>query len=110
MANADGSVMIGASKMDFRNAKLSLSNLTNFARSVKGSSLPMQMDGDSIRTTAEFAAVGDVVINDTVVTTPGRKWDMLRSQLDLVALLAGLVTALAASFAWIRKRYSPARR
>lgn len=110
MARVDGSVMSGANKWDVRNAQLSLSDLTKFVRNGIGSSLPVQMDGDAIRATAEFGAVGDVAINDVVVTTPARKWEQYRAQLELIALIAGLVTTFCALFGWAWSRYAPAGR
>jgi hypothetical protein len=100
MSRADGSVMIGANRWEFRNAALNLARLTKYARDGIGSSLPIQMDGDAIRSTAEFGAVGTVAINGDTITTPMRKWDQFRGQMDLVALFAGLATALAAFLTW----------
>jgi hypothetical protein len=105
MANAHGSVMIGANRWEFRNAALSLARLTKFIRNGIGSSLPIQMDGDAIKTTAEFGAVGTVAINGDTITTPARKWDQFRAEMDLIALIAALVTALTTFVTWTWSRF-----
>ena len=105
MSNADGSVMIGASRWEFRNAALSLARLSKFVRDGIGSSLPIQMDGDAIRSTGQFGAVGTVEINGESITTPTRKWEEFRSQMDLVALLAGLAGALITFLTWAWGRF-----
>jgi hypothetical protein len=105
MSNADGTVMIGANRWEFRNAALSLAHLTKFVRDGIGSSLPIQMEGDAIRSTAEFGAVGTVEINGESITTPTRKWEEFRSQVDLVALLTGLAGALLTFLTWAWMRF-----
>ena len=110
MSNADGSVMIGANRWDFRNAALGLAQLTKFVRNGIGSSLPIQMEGDVVRSTAEFGAVGTVEINGETITTSTRKWDEFRSQMDLVALLTGLGAVLATFLTWSWTRFRRQRR
>lgn len=105
MSNADGSVMIGADRWEFRNAALGLARLTKFVRNGVGSSLPIQMEGDAVRSTAEFGAVGTVEINGESITTATRKWQEFRSQMDLIALLTGLATALLTFLTWAWARF-----